>query len=652
MSPRPGAAPPESQARRSIVIGTAGHVDHGKSALVRSLTGVDPDRLKEERERGITIDLGFAHCELDGVTVAFVDVPGHERFVRNMLAGAGGIDAVMLVVAADESVKPQTREHFAICRLLGVRTGFVVLSKADLVDDDTLGLLRLEVAELTSGSFLEGRPIVAVSSASGQGLPELRRVIRETAGALTVRAADGPVRLPIDRAFSVRGFGTVVTGTLVSGTVGPDAELALVPEGRVVKVRGLQVHGGSRPAAAAGERVAVNLAAIEASAIRRGDSLVTPGAFEPTRVVDALIEALADAGAITHGARVRFHQGTSEIIGRMSVAHVVGKASGAEVPGGAAAFVRLRLEAPAVVTRGDRFILRAYSPPRTIAGGQVLDPAPPRGPIRTRAALERWTALGDEPAVDRLDRGLLEMVEGAGPAGITIARLTSRAGGHHRPVRSWMGRAVEEGLAVAVGDTVVSSRAIAGLETRLLHTLTMYHAQQPHSEGMPREEARARLFARSGSGIFERVLSRLGTSGLVRAGDRIALAGHRVAPAPIHRGAMVEIERICRDAGFMPPSASALSSAVALDQGSVERIVTLLIREKILVRVSDLLFHEATLLRLKDEMRRLKAGGQSELDVGDFKRRYGVTRKYAIPLLEYLDRERITRRRGDRRVIV
>jgi selenocysteine-specific elongation factor len=648
----PHAVPPESLTSRSIVIGTAGHVDHGKSALVRTLTGIDPDRLKEERERGITIDLGFAHCEIDGLNVAFVDVPGHERFVRNMLAGAGGIDAVMLVVAADESVKPQTREHFAICRLLGVRSGFVALTKADLVDEETLELSRLEVAELTAGSFLEGCPIVAVSSVTGHGVQELRQAIRATACGAGVRSVDGPVRLPIDRAFSIRGFGTVVTGTLVSGTIRVDSELTLAPDGRPVKVRGMQVHGGLRRSATAGERVAVNLAGIETAAIGRGDTLVTPGAFEPTRVADAWLEALADVSMVAHGARVRFHHGTSEIIGRVSVAHVVGAGGHAGIPGGASGFVRIRLEAPAVVTRGDRFILRAYSPAATIAGGRVLDPAPPRGAIRTPAALERWTALSDESPIDGIDRGLLEMIEGTGMTGITIGRLASRAGAHMGSVRSFVDRAVEQGRAVAVGDAVLSSNALGLLETRLLRALGAFHEQQPLSEGMPREEARARVFARSVGAVFEQVLSRLRESGVIRAGERIALATHRAAPPPDQGDAMARIERTCREAGLRAPSALALSAAASLDHTLVERIVGLLIREKVLVRISDLLFHEATLARLKAEVQQLKIGGKEELDVGDFKLRYGVTRKYAIPLLEYLDRERITRRRGDRRVIV
>src|SRR2546426_8041832 len=392
---------------RSVVVGTAGHIDHGKSALVRALTGTDPDRLKEEKARGITIDLGFAHTTIAGINFAFVDVPGHERFVKNMLAGVGGIDLVVLVVAADESVMPQTREHFDICRLLRVPVGLVALTKADLVDAETLELVRLEVRELVAGSFLQTAPIVPVSSRTGLGLDTFRAALADAALKARGRPAGGATRLPIDRVFSMKGFGTVVTGTLVSGRLRLDAELVIVPgpassggQGRPVKVRGVQVHGVRRDEAVAGQRSAVNLGGVEIDQVERGQSAVTPGAFETTRLADAVLELLPDAKPLKHGARVRFHQGTAEILGRVAI---IGPPDGGPersalyVRPGARAFVRLRLERPAVLTRGDRYIIRAYSPPITIAGGQILDPRPPRTAIRTNAALERCRRLDLHP---------------------------------------------------------------------------------------------------------------------------------------------------------------------------------------------------------------------------------------------------------------
>src|SRR5256885_1270434 len=301
---------------RSVVVGTAGHIDHGKSALVRALTGTDPDRLKEEKARGITIDLGFAHQVIDGTNFAFVDVPGHERFVKNMLAGVGGIDMVVLVVAADESVMPQTREHFDICRLLRVPTGLIALTKTDLADADMLELARMEVRELVAGSFLEGTPIVPLSSKTGEGIDALRAALSDMSRTADARADRGVARLPIDRVFSMKGFGTVVTGTLVSGRIAVDDELLVAPGERRVKVRGVEVHGDKQRHAVAGQRSAINLAGIEVDDVHRGQALVTAGAFEQTRLADATLELLPDAKPLKHGPRVRFHQGTAEPLRR------------------------------------------------------------------------------------------------------------------------------------------------------------------------------------------------------------------------------------------------------------------------------------------------------------------------------------------------
>ncbi len=394
---------------RSIVIGTAGHIDHGKSALVKALTGTDPDRLKEEKARGITIDLGFAHARVGGFDMAFVDVPGHERFVKNMLAGVGGIDLVLLVVAADEAVMPQTREHFAICRLLQVRSGLIALTKADLVDADTLELARLDVRELVAGSPLAGAPIVAVSSKTGEGLDALKSALADIAAGAPARTGEGAPRLPIDRVCSMRGFGTVVTGTLAQGTLRVDDELEILPPGRRVKVRGLQVHGAAQASASAGRRVAVNLGGVDVSDLGRGDTLTAAGAFDVTRRFDAAIELLPDAKPLRHGARVRFHHGTIELLGRVALAaehsaaehaeYADQKTGGpealAELRPGRRAYARVRLEGPAVLTRGDRFILRQYSPAVTIAwrGGPVFRRRPrPRSPASWRRQGRRWSS--------------------------------------------------------------------------------------------------------------------------------------------------------------------------------------------------------------------------------------------------------------------
>jgi selenocysteine-specific elongation factor len=379
---------------RTVVVGTAGHIDHGKSTLVTALTGTDPDRLKEEKARGITIELGFAHAAVaEDVMASFVDVPGHERFVRAMLAGAGGIDVVMLVVAADESVMPQTREHFDICRLLDVRRGLVAVTKIDAAEPGLADLVAAEVAELVAGSFMDGAPIVPVSARTGEGLALLRATIAEVARDLPTRPRDGVLRLPVDRAFTLRGFGTVVTGTLVSGSISVDDEVVLLPGDRRVKVRGLHVHGGPRATVGAGERVAVNLAGVEVADVARGSVVTTPGALAATRRADVRLTLLPDI-ALKHGARVRVHQGTAEVLARVAVAGDAGA-----IEAGGDADVRLRFETPAVLTRGDRLILRRYSPPATIGGGECWTHAHRDPAYARRAASRAWRlcALGPTP---------------------------------------------------------------------------------------------------------------------------------------------------------------------------------------------------------------------------------------------------------------
>jgi len=647
----------------SIVVGTAGHIDHGKSALVRALTGTDPDRLKEEKDRGITIDLGFASLDIGDLHVAFVDVPGHERFVKNMLAGVGGIDLVVLVVAADESVMPQTREHFDICRLLRIPAGFVALTKADLVDADTIELVRLEVRELVAGSFLEGAPIVPVSSRTGAGLAELRQAIASSARAVTGRATDGATRLPIDRVFSMKGFGTVVTGTLVSGRLRTDDELSVEPGGTPVKVRGIQVHGAKCSDAVAGTRTAVNLAGVEVSDVARGQSLVTPGLFEVTRLADAVVEVLPGARPLKHGARVRFHQGTAEILGRVAVAGPLpADGSSRTIPAiapGARAFVRLRLEQPAVLARGDRYILRAYSPAITIAGGHVLDPHPPRRAIRTAAAVERLRTLDFDPSDaprrrEAAIRAVGVLVADSGDAGLSRQAIVRRAGVALPEVDDVAAAIVQAKRAVAVGDLLVDARATKRLEDGVLAFLAEHHRAQPLSEGAPREEVRERLFARGDAQTFEQVIEELIRRGTVAGRQKLALASHRVALSPEEERARGAIEQALRDAGLTPPDPAALASAAGISAGVAERVINLLQRQKVLIRIGTLVFHDEALKRLKQEVGALKtsAGAAARIDVATFKERFGVTRKFAIPLLEYLDRERVTRRVGDARQII
>ena len=602
-----------------VIVGTAGHIDHGKSSLVLALTGTDPDRLREEKERGITIDLGFAHTTEQDTVLSFVDVPGHERFVRNMLAGVGGMDLVMLHVASDESVMPQTREHFEICRLLRVPAGLVVMTKTDLADAGMLDVVRLEIQELVSDSFLEGAPVVAVSARTGEGIPALRRTLADLASTARRRTSDGPPRLPIDRVFSMKGFGTVVTGTLLSGRLTHDDELVLQPSGSVVKVRGLHVHGKSQGEAVAGQRVAVNLSGVDVADITRGETLTSTDAVTVTRHADVQIELLPTARQLKHGARVRFHQGTRELIGRIVLPDAT------HLEPGASACVRIYLDAPAALVRGDRFILRAYSPLATIAGGTILDPRPPRRGVRTAAGIARLQRLrqSEQDAV-------MAAIEEAGLCGLPLPQLSGRMGVASNQRRALVERLVQASLASEIGGTLVAASRLSAVEEAVVAAVTRYHAGHPLEDGMPREEARERLFARAPLPVFEHVLRVLTDRKRIIARDRIALAGHNVALTHDEARARDAMVETLRAAKLTPPDPSMLATQIGVPLEVVTRIATLLVRRSELVRAGDLLFHESAMKQLKSDIQSLKqSGATNTIDVASFKDRYNITRKYA-----------------------
>ena len=635
---------------RTLIVGTAGHIDHGKSSLVRALTGTDPDRLKEEKARGITIELGFAHAPIaDDVVASFVDVPGHERFVRAMLAGVGGIDLVLLVVAADESVMPQTREHFDICRLLGVSRGLIVLSKCDVADATAAEVAALEVRELVAGSFLADAPILPVSSVTGEGLDALRAALTAAARQLVPRGRSGAVRLPVDRAFSMKGFGTVVTGTLVSGVVEVDGDLVLLPAGDRVKVRGLHVHGQSRRQAGAGERVAMNLTGVEVSDVPRGAVVTAAGALQPTRRLDARLTMLPGAG-LKHGARVRVHQGTAEALARVSLAGQAGL-----IAPGAAAEARLRFESPVVMTRGDRFIVRSYSPLVTIGGGVVLDPLPPRAGVRTARGVARLAALQEQadPA-DDLRAALRVMVASAGLQGVAMSELRARAGGTSSDQASALEALARAGGVVLGGDWVVDGGAAHAPVATMMASLAAFHQTSPLAAGMPLEEVRGRWFAATPPAVFDRIIAALVAAGTVSAKDTLALASHRVTLTDEETQVYAWVDRRFAEAGFSPPDAAALAAESRRAPALVERIVQLMVKQKRLVRVDTLVFHHDVLERLKQEVaaRKGTGGGSATVDVKAFKDTYDLSRKFAIPLLEYLDRERVTRRAGEVRIVL
>ncbi len=637
MSPPERADPP----LRSFIVGTAGHIDHGKSALVQALTGTDPDRLKEERERGITIDLGFAHCDLGADVVAsFVDVPGHERFVRNMLAGAHGIDALVLVVAADESVMPQTREHFHIGRLLEVPRGLIAISKCDLADEETQALVELETRELVSGSFLEGAPVLRVSARTGEGLSELKAALLALSAEVPSRPHDGLLRLPVDRVFSMRGFGTVVTGVLVGGELSVGDEVEALPSGHRARVRGLQVHGEAVDVSRAGTRTAVNLGGVEVEDLGRGEVLIAPGTMIATSMIDVEISLLPSARPLVEGARVRVHVASAEVLARVRLLGT------RKLEPGASALGQLRLEAPVLAGRGDRLILRSYSPMATIGGARVVDPGPPRRKTADRA-VERLHAA------TRLDEAALAMVEEAGRAGLEAPALAGRLTVPVQQLRPVLERAP---AMVTLGrePSVVLSRVVLDqLGEEVVETLGRRHRERPLEAGIPREELRSRVFATAPGASFERVLEELESTGKVRlAPDVIALASHEVRLSAGEEEARELLLSAANAAGLAGVDVPAVAERSGRDAALLDRVARVLVRESLLERVGrGLLVHREILDALKkDVLERWPPG--SRLDVGGFKELTGLSRKYVIPLLEYLDRQRVTRRAGNDRLIL
>ncbi|HKB98706.1 MAG TPA: selenocysteine-specific translation elongation factor [Terriglobales bacterium] len=629
---------------KSVIVGTAGHIDHGKTALVKALTGIDADRLEEEKRRGITIDIGFAHFELpapDGsrIRVGFVDVPGHERFVRNMLAGVGGIDLVLLVIAADEGIKPQTREHFDICRLLAIRRGITVLTKSDAVDAETLEVVRLEVEDYVRGSFLDAAqsPMVAVSSLTGAGLNELKSALAKVASEVTAKNSAAITRLPIDRVFTMKGFGTVVTGTLVAGTIRKEEELEVFPSVKRVRVRGVQVHGSPAEAAVAGQRTALNLAGLSTEELARGMTLATADTFRSTSRVDALLSLLASAKPFKDGARVHFHAYTTETIAE---ARLYGTK---QLKPGDEAYAQLRLAEPMLLLPGDRFIVRQFSPVVTIGGGVVLDASPVTRKQRAADAIAFLKILRD---------GSPEQVLAARAArrGAMGLRLDDIPGEMNVRREEATKLAAKAGL-VWCNPVLVAPAAFAEVKADVLSALKKFHDANPLVTGMNKEELRERI--NLGPEVFYSVLEKLAEEKKLEvAGELVHLSGRGVVMKDEETESKKIIEQAFASAGLKVPSLKEVLAGLKLDKIRAQKIVTLLLRDKVLIKISEeLVFHQSALMDLRHKIAALKTS-TPKIDVARFKDMTGVSRKYAIPLLEYLDRERVTRRVGDERVIL
>ena len=634
---------------KSVIVGTAGHIDHGKTSLVKALTGIDADRLEEEKRRGITIDIGFAHLELSApgggkLRLGFVDVPGHERFVRNMLAGIGGIDLAVLVVAADEGIKPQTREHFDICHLLAISRGITVITKSDAVDAETLEVVRLEVEDFVRGSFLDTAraPIVAVSSLTGAGLDELKAELARVASEVQSKDSTAFARLPIDRVFTMKGFGTVVTGTLIGGTIAKEEELELFPGGRRVRVRGVQVHGGVAETAVAGQRTALNLAGLSTEDLSRGMTLATAGTFRTTSRVDVLLTLLPSAKPLKDGARVHFHAYTTESIAEVRLYRPGGEGMKALKPGNES-YAQFRFTEPLLLLPADRFIVRQFSPVITIGGGIVLDASPltRRQPPDEAIAFLKTMREGSPEEV------LAARVRRRGSLGLPLDQIPGEMNVRQAAATKL---ANKTGL-MWCGSVLIAPEAVERVESQLLQVLKKFHDANPLVAGMSKEELRDRM--NLGIEVFSAVLQKLGKEKkLDVAGELVRLQGRGVMMNDDEAESKKIIEQAFASAGLKVPSLKEVLADLHVDRIRAQKIVTLLLRDKVLIKVSEeLVFHQSALLELRRKIGALKAA-VPKIDVARFKDMTGVSRKYAIPLLEYLDREHVTRRVGDERIIL
>jgi selenocysteine-specific elongation factor len=626
--------------RKKRVVGTAGHIDHGKTALVRALTGVDTDRLPEEKRRGITIDLGFASWFTDDYQIGFIDVPGHERFVKNMLAGVGGIDTALLVVAADESIKPQTREHFAICRLLDIKTGVVAITKRDLVDDDIIDLVRLEIEELVSGSFLAGKPIVPVSSVTGAGLDDLRHAILSSVAEVEDRDATTRVfRLPIDRVFTMKGFGSVITGTTYAGRLNIDTDIEVLPGAKRSRARNIQVHGDARDYASAGERTSVNLPDIDLDQLHRGQQLVTPNTLRTSQVITARLDLLPDAKPLKEQTRIRFHHLSAELLGSIRFVDQT-----AELKPGTSAYIQIRLESPVVAVAGDRFVIRRYSPALTVGGGVILDAHLPKLSRNTRGELLDTLATGT------LQERVELMAKMEGLRGLTIHEVQARTGIRIETLAKELKNVAH--LADSGERRWIHHDVLTDFRRKSMEFVRAYFEENRMALNVPKSEFVQKLLPRNADGaMINFLLQDLAREKIVAiAGDALDIPGRSKTLGGAEGELARMIESRFAEAGLAPPPVSELINERTQKARVIEGVIGFLVKQGTLVRLAEGIYvHRDALAAARERIAERKG---DMIDVGHFKEYFGLSRKIAIPLLEWMDREGVTKRVGDSRKVL
>ena len=630
---------------KHVVFGTAGHIDHGKTSLVKALTGTDTDRLKEEKERGITIELGFAELILGNIHAGIVDVPGHERFVKNMLAGVGGIDLVMLIIAADEGVMPQTREHLSICRLLGVKTGLIVLTKTDLVEPEWVELVMDDIQNFVKDTFLEEKPIVPVSAHTGDGLENLKKALVEIANQTPAKSETGIFRIPIDRVFTMRGFGVVITGTLLSGSVVVGEQIEVYPKALQARVRGLQVHGESVEKSSAGLRTAVNLQGLERAEVFRGDIIGHRGELKTTYMLDVHLEHLADAPRpLKTRNRIRFHAGTAEIMGRISL---IGRDV---LEPGDNSFAQIRLEEPIVVLPRDRFVIRSYSPIITIGGGEILDIMPRKHRRLRSSSIDHLKSLYQGDETERL----LILLQDSRLNGVDLTVLTGRLTLKRSDIEKTIQELAAQGEVQIIDQVNFFSMTTAHFNTAQKNILTFlkkYHTENPLRTGAPKEEVRGKA-GDINEKIFAAALKHLSESNeIVENGAILRLASHSVEIDETLGEVKTKLEKIFEIAHFQPPSVEDAFSHNDGKDNSNRNALQILIDQGTLLRLKDNIIYHKNALNEAENLLKEHLSLNNEISAAEFRDLLGITRKHAIPLLEYFDTARVTLRVGDKRVL-
>jgi selenocysteine-specific elongation factor len=631
---------------KHIILGTAGHIDHGKTTLIKALTGVDCDRLKEEKARGITIELGFTYLDIsDGIRIGIIDVPGHEKFVHHMVAGVVGMDLVLLVIAADEGIMPQTREHLDICRLLGVEKGLTAITKSDLVEQDWLDLVIEEVENFSKGTFLSKSLIIPVSSTTGEGLDNLKEAIANLVRDLPEHMGEGAFRLPVDRVFTMKGFGTVITGTLLSGEVRTGDTVEILPQQTKARVRGIQVHNEKVEAAVAGQRTAINLQGVEREIIERGDLLCQPGLLEPSYLLDAKITLLERVPALKNRTRIRFHTGTTEIFGRVILL------DREELKPGQTCMLQFRLEEKIAAMPRDRFVIRRYSPITTLGGGEIIDSHPVKHKRYKEDILEELTTLQQASIPENIEF----YIKKAGASGMDLKALVGRTNlgpGTISQTLEALNHADKIMILDGANQRSIHISIYHDLQKDILDILKEFHKKNPLKGGMSKEELKARLSSDLDSRLYGRLLEDLEKEGriLVKQ-ETCSLTEHKVLLSPEDQRIYEQILKIYKDAGIQPPSQAAVLDMTKRNKDRGEKLIKLLLDEGKLVRLKgDLLFHKEALNSIIRKVQGFLSDGK-QMDIGDFKEMAGLSRKFAVPLLEYFDSEGITMRLGDKRVL-